>query len=63
MDKVDGENVTEVGTDEVKPLSMTEMIKNVIKTKAEITRKKLGIKFNVAKCKNLIAKKLLNSAK
>ena len=43
-------------------LSMTEMIKNVIKTRAEIARRKLGVKFNINKCKNNIARKILRQS-
>ena len=44
-------------------LSMVDMVKNVLKTKAEIAKKQFGVKFNIAKCKNMIARKIVRNSK
>ena len=44
-------------------LSMMQMIKNVLKTKAEIARKKVTSTSKYNKCKRLLAKKILKQTK
>ena len=62
-DKNSKQSETECDVEPAGHLSMTEMVKNVIKTKAEIAKKNLGVKFNIAKCKNLIARKIIKNSK
>ena len=63
----DGNNVEASSDDKIgspkKELSLLQMVRNVLRTKAEIARKKVGSNAKLLKCKKVLVSKILKQSK